>query len=257
MRFVTSFNDVFYEASGKRCIETFRHHNPDYELYAYIEAEDEEALAGVERMVEATGTKAVRLSDRPLLSEFLDVARDVIPQEFGGDAPPGMFPGEGPWTGDVWFRKNMFRWFRKIVALEHASDGFDDVLFWMDSDCFSKQPLPLSVIEKSFEGAGVIRMKANRKHSETGLVGYDFAQPSVHELIAAMRQHYMTRAFERYSRWDDCITLDLCLERQEAPRSRDIAKRAIANAEVLPTTPFANYLEHEKGLHSRKLGLVL
>ena len=28
VRFVTSFNDVFYEASGRRCVETFREYNP-------------------------------------------------------------------------------------------------------------------------------------------------------------------------------------------------------------------------------------
>jgi hypothetical protein len=256
IRFITSFNDVFYEASGRRCVETFRQQNPSYEIYAYIEADDEQALSELELELQRLGAAVVRLSDLPLLSQFLDVARDVIPQEFGGDAPLQMFPGEGPQTGNVWFRKNMFRWFRKIVALEHASNGYDDVLFWMDSDCFSKAPLPFSTIEQTFGGAGVIRMKANRKHTETGLVGYDFAQPGVHELIASMKDHYMSRNFERYKRWDDCITLDLCLKGPGAPRARDIAKRAVANAEVLPTTPFARYLEHDKGLHSRKLGLV-
>jgi hypothetical protein len=71
-----------------------------------------------------------------------------------------------------------------------------------------------------------------------------------------MKAHYLSGHFERYPRWDDCITLDLCLDRPGAPRSRDIAKRAIGHSEVLPTTPFAPYLEHDKGLHSRKLGLV-
>jgi hypothetical protein len=252
VRFITSFNDVFYEASGRRCAETFRLHNPSYGLRAYVEALSGEA----ETELDSLGVEVVHLEDLPLLEEFLELARDVIPQEFGGDAPPEMFPGEGPQTGDIWFRKNMFRWFRKIVALDHAVRDFDDVLFWMDCDCFSKAPLPLAVIEEAFDGAGVIRMKANRKHTETGLVGYDLRQPGVRELIAAMRDHYMSRAFERYKRWDDCITLDLCLKQPGAPAARDIAKRAVANAEVLPTTPFAEYLEHEKGLHSRRLGLV-
>jgi hypothetical protein len=256
VRFVTSFNDVFYEASGRRCVRTLREHNPSYEVWAYIEAADDGALSSVEAEVEALSANAVRLSTLPLLSDFLSVARDVIPRQFGGDAPPDTFPGEGPETGNVWFRKNMFRWFRKIVALDHASAGYEDVLFWIDCDCFSKGPLPLDVIERAFSGAGVIRMRANRKHSETGLVGYDFAQPGVRELIAAMKSHYMSRDFERYPRWDDCITLDLCLDRAGAPRSRDIAKRSIGHAEVLPTTVFAPYLEHDKGLHSRKLGLV-
>jgi hypothetical protein len=252
VRFITSFNDVFYEASGRRCAETFRLHNPSYELRAYVEKLSESA----ETELDSLGVEVVHLEGLPLLDEFLELARDVIPQEFGGDAPPEMFPGEGPQTGDIWFRKNMYRWFRKIVALDHAVQDYDDVLFWMDCDCFSKQPLPQSVIEGAFDGAGVIRMKANRKHTETGLVGYDLAQPGVRELIAAMRDHYMSRGFERYKRWDDCITLDLCLKQPGAPAARDIAKRAVANAEVLPTTPFAPYLEHEKGLHSRGLGLV-
>jgi hypothetical protein len=257
VRFVTSFNDVFYVASGKRCVETLLEHNPTYDVWAYIEAADDDALAGIERELEAMGASVVRISELPLLTEFLEIARDVIPTQFGGDAPPEMFPGEGSQTGDVWFRKNMYRWFRKIVALDHSSNRFDDVLFWIDCDCFSKASLPLAVIEQAFRGAGVIRMRANRKHTETGLVGYDLAESGVRELIAAMKAHYMTRDFERYPRWDDCITLDLCLDRADAPRSRDIAKRAVANAEVLPTTIFEPYLEHEKGLHSRKLGLVL
>jgi hypothetical protein len=256
VRFITSFNDVFYEASGRRCVETLRTHNPAYDVWAYIEAAEDDALHRIERELDDMGATAVRLSTLPLLTDFLGIARDVIPTQFGGDAPPEMFPGEGSQTGDIWFRKNMYRWFRKIVALDHSSARFGDVLFWIDCDCFSKAPLPLNVIEQAFGGSGVIRMRANRKHTETGLVGYDLAQPGVHGLIAAMKAHYMSRDFERYRRWDDCITLDLCLDRAEAPRSRDIAKRAVANAEVLPTTIFAPYLEHEKGLHNRKLGLV-
>jgi hypothetical protein len=235
VRFITSFNDLFYRASGKRCVESFCRDNPAYELWTYAEG----VSGGAESELGSLGVTVVRLEELPLLEEFLAVARDVIPQEFGGDAPAEMFPGEGPRTGDVWFRKNMFRWFRKIVALDHASESFGDVLFWMDCDCFSKAPLPLEVIEETFHGAGVIHMKANRKHTETGLVGYDLAKPGVRELLDAMRDHYLTREFERYKRWDDCITLDVCLKRTDGPRARDIATRAVANAEVLPTTPFA------------------
>jgi hypothetical protein len=256
VRFVTSFNDVFYEVSGKRCVTTFRSVNPDYELRAYIEAGDEDGLARLERELHLASATVVRLSGLPLLTDFLAIARDVIPREFGGDAPPEMFPGEGPQAGDVWFRKNMFRWFRKIVALDHASAGFDGVLFWMDCDCYSKAPLPLAVIEGAFRGAGVVHMRANRQHSETGLVGYDLSVPGVRELIGAMKAHYLSRDFQRYPRWDDCITLDLHLARTGAPPSRDIAKRARRYGEVLPTTEFAPYLAHDKGLHSRKLGIV-
>lgn len=76
----------------------------------------------------------MRLETLPLLIELLEAACDVIPMQFGGDAPPEMFPGEGSRTGDVWFRKNMYRWFRKIVTLDHNSTDFADVILWIDSD---------------------------------------------------------------------------------------------------------------------------
>jgi hypothetical protein len=256
VRFVTSFNATLFEASGRRCVESFRHHNPGYELWCYIEADDAPALAELEAEVEALGATVVRLDDQPLLDEFFELARDVIPQELGGDASPEMFPGEGPASGDVWFRKHMFRWFRKVVSLDHAATGFDGVLFWMDCDCVSTAPLPQAVIEHVFAGAGVIHMKAKRQHSETGVVGYDLAVPGVRELLANMKEHYMSRSFVDYPRWDDCITLDLCLARPDAPPARDIARRVVANAEVLPATPLKRYLRHDKGLHSRGLNLV-
>lgn len=199
----------------------------------------------------------MRLDDLPLLSEFGEIAKDVIPRELGGEAPPDMFPGEGPRTGDVWFRKNMIRWFRKIVALDHATRGYGGTLFWMDCDCFSKASLPRYVIGRAFRGAGVVHMKAGRVHSETGLVGYDLAVANVPELIQAMKAHYLSRTFTAYERWDDCITLDLHLARPDAPTARDVARRIGDTGDVLPSTPFGPYLEHDKGLHSRGLGLYL
>ena len=253
MRFITSFNDVLYDASGRRCVESFRELNPSFEIVAYIEGDN---LDPIESHLDSLGAGTVRLDTLPLLEEFFETARDVIPRELGGDAPDEMFPGQGPQSGDVWFRKHMFRWFRKIVALDHATRGYDDVLFWVDCDCFCKAPLPRKVIEDAFRGAGIIHMKAKRDYSETGLVGYDLGVPGVRELIADMKEHYLSRRFVDHHRWDDCITLDLHRERPGAPPSRDVARRAIAEGQVLPTTPFGRYLEHDKGLHSRKLGLV-
>lgn len=256
VRFVTSFNDVFYDASGRRCVETFREHNPGFEIWTYVEAEHPARLTAMEAQLDALGATVVGLDGLPLLEEFRQVAHDVIPKGMGGSAPDELFPGEGPQTGDVWFRKNMFRWFRKIVALDHAARDFDEVLCWMDCDCFSKAPLPREKLERAFGGTGVFIMKGNRVHSETGLVGYDLAEPGVRWLLDAMKQHYMSRGFERLDRWDDCITLDIHLADARAPRHRDLAKRAVGHGDVLPTTMLAPYLEHQKGLHSRGLGLV-
>ncbi len=252
VRFITSFNDVFYEASGRRCVETFRLHNPEYELWAYIEADDEAKVAAMEEELAAAGVRVVRLADLPLLGAFLEQARDVIPRELGGDAPPEMFPGKGSGTGDVWFRKHMFRWFRKIVALGHASEGYGDVLFWMDSDCYSKAPLPRELIERTFRGTGFVYMKANREATESGVIGFDLAVEGTREYLAALRDHYTSERFRDHHRWDDGYVFDVIRKELGAPRSRDMAKRAVGNNDVLPTTPFAPYLEHLKGMHGRE-----
>lgn len=257
VRFLTSFNDTLFEASGRRCIETFRENNPGWEIRAYVEADDGAAAAELARAVEATGAGAIRLDSLPLLSEFLEVARDVIPRELGGDAPEEMFPGSGPQTGDVWFRKHMYRWFRKVVSLDDAAAGYDEVLVWLDCDCYCKQPLPQTVLEEGFRGAGVFHMKGRkRKASETGLVGYDLQMPGVREFIDAMRTHYMSRAFLDHPRWDDAYVLDVCRARPDAPATRDVAGRMGPHADVLENSIFGPYFGHDKGLHSRELGLV-
>ena len=231
--------------------------NPSYEMRAYIESDEPTALTEMEASLAGVGVQGVRLETLRLLAEFFEIARDVIPRQLGGDAPDEMFPGEGPQTGDVWFRKHMYRWFRKVVALDDAASGFDDVLFWLDCDCYSKRPLPLDIIERAFAGAGVVHMKGRkREHSETGLVGYDLAVPGTRELLEAMKRHYLTRSFIDLPRWDDCITLDLLLAREDAPPSRDIAGKIGPGADVLGNSIFGAFFEHEKGLHSRKLGLV-
>lgn len=258
VRFVTSFNEVLYEASGRRGVATFHQHNPDYELVAYIEASQPEALRHLESELREACARAVRLEDLPLLEDFRASARDVIPAELGGDAPTDLFPGEGPSTGDVWFRKQMFRWFRKVVALDHASRDFSGVLFWLDCDCFCKKPLPPWVIRYMLDGADVCFVKGRRPVSEAGLVGFDLARPAARALIEAVKRYYMEQEFRSQPRWDDSYVLDLVRARMPELRARDLARgrRATGMGHILRRTIVAPFIEHEKGLHGRKLELV-
>jgi len=256
VRFITSFNPTLYEASGRRCVETFRAHNPDYALTAYVEG-DRDAPTLLRRDLDRIGVESVDLGTLPLLAWFLDVAGDVIPRELGGAAPPEAFPGEGPDSGDVWFRKHMYRWFRKIVALDHAVREHEGVLVWMDCDCYSKAPLPRQALEGAFDGAAVFYMKGNRKCTETGVVGYDLSREGVPALVEGMKRHYMERRFLALPRWDDAFVFDYVRARQKKSLTcRDIGRRALERGHILRTTLLAAYLEHDKGLHSRTMGLV-
>jgi hypothetical protein len=260
VRFITSFNEVFFEASGRQCLEQFRHFNPQWPIASYIEATQPGALSSLEHELKNKNFAYVLLDEQPLLQSFLETARDVIPVSLGGDAPEAMFPGEGP-ASESWFRKHMFRWFRKIVALDHAAAAGSGVLVWMDCDCYATAPLPQSVLESAFGDAGIFFMKGNRDMTEAGLVGYDLDAPGVRPFLAAMKAHYMERRFEKYARWDDCFTFDFVrttgvLAPGVLPACRDIGREADDMGNILDSTPFAPFLTHDKGLHSRKLNLV-
>lgn len=254
--FITSFNETLFEVSGRRCLESFRALNPEYRLCAYIEADAPERLTQLDQSVRRFGAETVDLNSLGVLEEFLAIARDVIPCELGGTAPTELFPGEGPASGDIWFRKHMYRWFRKIVALEHAAREFDDVLIWMDCDCYAKASLPRRILERGFGSSGIFHMKGTREFTETGFVGYDLQREGVRTLIEDMMRHYIQRQFVEHRRWDDCYTFDLIRARYPSALCRDIGGRAREFGHILCSTLLAPYIEHDKGLHSRKTGLM-
>lgn len=258
VRFVTSFNEVLYEASGRRGVTSFRRHNPDYELLAYVEASQPEGLRHLEDELRGEGVEAVRLVDLPMLEEFLALARDVIPSELGGEASAELFPGEGPSSGNVWFRKQMFRWFRKVVALEHASRDFSGLLFWLDCDCFCTKSLPPWVVRHMLDGADICFAKGRRAVTETGFVGFDLGRPATRALLEALERYYLDQEFRSQPRWDDSYALDFVRARIPKLRGRDLAggRRATRMGHILRRTIVAPFIEHEKGLHGRKLEVV-
>lgn len=255
IRFLTSYNETLFEASGRQCLQNFRRFNPQWPITSYIEASTASVLKSLEAELKSEKFDYVLLDEQPLLGEFLHSARDVIPVSLGGEAPEEMFPGTGV-TSEFWFRKHMARWFRKIVALDHAMQQSEGVLVWMDCDCYALKSMPQSVLESAFGNAGVFFMKGDRNATEAGVLGYDLDQPGVRELITAMKEHYMSGAFRSYHRWDDCFTFDHTTANRELPLCRDIGRKADDMGNILESTLLAPYLTHDKGLHSRKLNLV-
>lgn len=255
VRFITSFNEVLFEASGRRNLTSFRAFNPHFEIIAYIEASTPEALETLKSELGKMQVPWIVLNDVPLLGEFLSRARDVIPQELGGDAPAEMYLNTENRDG-VWWRKQMFRWFRKIVALDHTLQNFDEILIWTDCDCIWSRTMTQRNLQQLFKDAGIFYMQGDRQWSETGVVGYDLKQPGVRALLTAMRDHYLEGHFRHFARWDDCFTFDHIRAHQSIAVCRDLGGKADAQGNILPATPLARYLEHEKGLHNRKMGLI-
>ena len=204
------------------------------------------------------------------LIDFMKANKDVVPEHLGGDAEEPLCQCKGgpfdphdkrhkmPCLGH-WFNKNAFRWLRKVAAqlrgLEKArAEGFD-TLIWLDADCRFKQPVDENVIAGWFNHTkAVFYLKNKRPIMEAGVMGFDLSLggDSVIEAVAAM---YSSGEFRKQKRWDDSAIYQWCIDRAKCPVV-DIANAVGDHAAVVPHSPLALYLEHDKGRHGRKLGIM-
>jgi hypothetical protein len=182
---------------------------------------------------------------------MLATCGDLISTEFGGSADPAIFTADPREAHGGWFRKHMFRWFRKIVSVRDASQGFNGVLIWLDSDCYLKSAMSKNVLAEAFGGADVFYFKGERPYTETGVVGYDLSSPYTHRLIDDMMTFYSSRAFEMHPRWDDCYAFDWVRRRVRGLCGRDIAGPMNGFWDVIRTSQLGVVVEHDKGLHGR------
>lgn len=255
VRVVTTFNRRLFETTGRRCVESHRRLNPDYEIHAYVEAETAEDLAALVQELDALGAVAHRLEDVPSLERLEKRLAPHVPAEYGGDAPDDAFlPVPGDENG--YWRRNMVRWMRKVVAMHAASAGFEGVLLWADSDAYAKAPLTRNVLARFFRGASILHLKAGRPFTETGILAFDLSQPGVHEFMDAMVRFYEDEQFLSGANWSDCIAFDTARTAPGAPPARDVAVYADGGGHVVQYSPLDRYLAHGKGTH-RRSGLYL
>lgn len=248
---VTSFNEKLYEVSGRRCVKSFRTLHPHYELHAYIEADDAVALTAMTLELESMGVVVHKLDDEPLLARFETELRDVVPEEYGGSASEELFATR---VGDegAYFRRNMIRWLRKVVALEAASrDRSDGLLIWIDCDTYATRELTRPFVARLFAGADIFYLKANRGMSELGVLGLDLRRPNTRRVIEGMVEYFLQREFLDRTHWSECIAFDVVRKRLGAA-ARDIAIWADGGGHVVPHSPLRLYVVHDKGQHRRR-----
>lgn len=259
---VTSFAADMYEASGKQLLTSFYKSVSVGELFVATEN-----LTSLTTKIANNRTHVWDLNTDLFLSDFLAKHSDIIPEALGGSLKEPSCKCEGgpyephskthkmPCVGH-WFNKNFSRWFRKVAALKAAAERKDvDIMIWIDSDCRFKAKVTEPVVRGWFKNRfACFYLKNKRPVIETGIVGY-WMKNQGHKLLSALIERYTSGLFLKDPRWDDSYQTQRALAISRVT-SVDLATNVGDHAAVVPFSPLAQYIEHDKGLHGRKLGIM-
>ena len=263
---VTTCGEDMWHASGRELVESFGAKQIPGQMLVYLEGTKYKAG---EWPIYAQYAD-LNVEDNEFLAAFLKTNADVIPAHLGGTAEEPLCRCNGgpfdphdkrhkmPCVGH-WFNKNAFRWLRKTAAQQMAltkarKDGFD-TLIWLDSDCRFKQTVDDNIVAGWFKHINsVFYLKSTRPILEAGVLGFDLAKGG-DSVIEAVYDMYASGAFRRQKRWDDSAIYQWCVDRAKCPVV-DIANAVGAHAAVVPHSPLALFIEHDKGRHGRKLGIM-
>lgn len=253
--FATTFSADLYEGSAKRLLDTFAATKTPGTLVAYIEGMD---------LPEEGNVKIRRLEADPLIPQFLEANRDIIPKALGGDlASPECKCHKGPFDPHYkkhtlpcpgyWFCKNAFRWFRKPLAVKRAIDAFGkdyDAVIWVDSDSEFVRTIPPEVAVAWFRKRyGCVFVRHKRDAIETGVFGY-CPKLGGDRIANAVLDRYMSGKFRKDRRWDDCWQMQMGIDDSKV-KALDVATNIGPNNTVLQFSPLGKYLAHHKGHHRR------
>lgn len=241
MRFITTFNDKYYRASGKQMLATLREFVPDADVLVYEEL-DEETIT----------EPSVKVDELPEFHLVLENNRDVIPVDMGGD-------GTAELKG---FNRRWFGWFRKILA-EHDAltrNTYDGITILLDTDVRMVKPITDAWVEERLHRpVGVFQ--GDRPAVEAGVVVYDGRQQLAVDYITHLMGLFTSGEFRKIDRWDDGYMMTQAINNM--PESAiDFAEGLyqvehtnsnghMTGGHVIPQTEWGAIFEHDKGMHSR------
>jgi len=250
--FVTSFNRDIYNATGVNLVRSFCRYAGEARLLACYE---QNLSAEIHRHSERLLTHDLDGSE--FLHWWLESNKQYIPITLGGSAEPCDCPSPQDPFGDhrercvwSWFNKNASRWFRKIVALDHALriDGVDAIV-WIDSDCCFLKTLPLVEIEAWFGDGSVFFLRGpDRPVLEAGVIGFrmDAGGPAV---LNSAIERYRSGRFREARRWDDGYQFQLALQENPDIVATDCGRSADKRGHVVSGSRLGEFIAHSKGTH--------
>jgi hypothetical protein len=211
--YVTTFNHVLYEKSGKALIQSYCNHITNGNLLVCYEGFEYDAPSSL-----TTGQIfSHNLEENEFMTQWLEQNKSIIPVCYGGDASENddIFKDTSSdfWDkdGQTWANMRASRYFRKIVALHYALETYSDqydIIYIIDSDCIFKADIPVSIASELFQpSTGMIYFwgKFRRNISrgpETGFTGY-CKQTGGFSIARLVCDCFETGKFKQYKYWDD------------------------------------------------------
>jgi hypothetical protein len=240
--YITSFNKILYDISGRYLIESFIEHmtEEDRLLVCY---------EGMKFQTENSKILLYNLDYDEYLKGWLEKNRYNIDKNNGGDATEET----NPRVYTKW-NMRMSNWFRKIVSLRYAKEVyFPKYLVWIDADCIIEKTIPKKKIKQTigefhmmyYLGRGRMERDAG---VETGLVCFQ-KQDEKYIYLDYWMELYEGK-YEKYKRWDDGYLLKKIIEKQKNKYPAiDIGISNQVNV-MKYTNPFQHYVKHNKGKHN-------
>lgn len=258
----TTFAKDMYEVSGKQLLQSFLDHNVEAKLLVCSEGID------IETMPKSDRISYFDITNYPLLTDFLEQNKAVIPTTLGGTrdsrctCPRGPFPSKStkhrPKCPAFWFIKNFSRWFRKVVSqkvgLDFANAHDYTHMFWVDSDCVFQKDISVPEMTSWFKDASLLYFKHKRDFIETGLIGYNLKECAA-SIIQEVLYTYTSGDFQKLARWDDCYAYQKVINRFFG-KALDAATMTGPNADVINCSPIGKFIKHAKGSHSNEHGVM-
>ena len=255
--YVTSFAPDMYYATGAPLLESFMETGSEGSFLVAHEGQLGDVIA-------RSWPTVLRhdLDSSAFLRQWLDQHRDIVPVERGGEATPCQCPGRDTERHEVgchwdWYNRNACRWFRKIVALDHALDLEDWThVVWLDSDCRFLQQVPAATICQVFGTSSMFYLRgSDRMVIESGIIGFKRDQPGL-TLLRHVIDRYRSGLFRQDARWDDGYQFGLTVDEHPEAPSIDIATRSGDFDYVVPGSALGRHLAHFKGVHGPVLRLM-
>lgn len=277
--YVSSFNEEIYKASGKNLLQSFAKNNVEgafcvgYEGFEIAKDITETGIAQIlcVPLDNDVILEKVFLDNIELIPEYISLNNNTSERILIGELK--VCNCKKPWGKRedahipgckfTWWNRNFIRWFRKVLTLYHAKKFVLenesriklDYIVWVDSDAEFINFLPESKIKEVMGDYDTFYMKGRRKTVETGIVGFNLNKRGG-ELIGEWLDWYLSERFKELERFDDGYVYDYIVTRMRSYKARDIISPNCRDNQVARHSKLSGFIQHNKGLHGRVLGIM-
>ncbi len=253
--YVSSFNNLLYDVSGKKLLDSMTKYN----IF-----QNADILIGYEGFTFDGNNSSILQFDvmqYKFMTEWLEKFKHVIPTAFGGTC----VHSKDKLNQKVYkyWNKKASLWFRKVATLHYAYVNFKDkydYIVWIDCDAYFIKCVPEGLYDSIFKNfdmfyhMGLYREQVDYGY-ETGLVGFNKKGFLV---LEGVFRCYENGKFQEFRRWDDGYVFKMVTRALIGHiRAHDMVTEDIKGKrlDAINKGAFKDYVVHEKGIHKKLPGL--